>query len=150
MDLWNNPLDVHLVGNYTSENTITVLGVKTDAAGIYGGAGYVNPLAGLTMPKLNFTASATYSAGPYEFTAQGRFRGSARISPYYVEGIDIDDNWIAPVAYLDLRASYRWTDTIQMFFAVDNTFNTPPAELGGAQVYDQLGRSFRLGVRFSA
>lgn len=149
MDLWSNPLDFHLVGNYTSENTITVLGVKTDAAGIYGGAGYVNPLAGLTMPKLNFTASATYSEGPWEVTAQGRFRGSARISPYYVEGVDIDDNWIAPVAYLDLRASYRWSEQIQMYLAVDNTFNTPPAELGGAQVYDQLGRSFRVGVRFN-
>jgi hypothetical protein len=27
--------------------------------------------------------------------------------------------------------------------------NTPPAELGGAQVYDQLGRSFRVGFRFT-
>jgi iron complex outermembrane recepter protein len=149
MELWSNPLDWHLVGNYTDSNTITVLGVKTDAAGIYGGAGYVNPLAGLTLPKLNFTLSATYDEGPYEFTAQGRFRGSARISPYYVEGVDIDDNWIAPVAYLDLRGSYQWTDSIRLYLAVDNAFNTPPAELGGAQVYDQLGRSFRLGVRFS-
>jgi len=148
MELWTNPLDFHLVGNYTDSNTITVLGVKTDAAGIYGGAGYVNPLAGLTLPKLNFTLSATYEQGPYEFTAQTRFRGSARISPYYVEGVDIDDNWIAPVAYLDLRGSYKWTDATQIFFAVDNVFNTPPAELGGSQVYDQLGRSFRVGVRF--
>jgi len=149
MELWNNPLDFHLVGNYTDSNTITVLGVKTDAAGIYGGAGYVNPLAGLTLPKLNFTLSATYEEGPYEVTAQTRYRGSARISPYYVEGVDIDDNWIAPVAYLDLRASYRWSEATKIFLAVDNAFNTPPAELGGAQVYDQLGRSFRVGVRFS-
>jgi outer membrane receptor protein involved in Fe transport len=149
MTLWDNPLDFHLVGNYNDENTITVLGVKTDAAGIYGGAGYVNPLAGLTFPKLNFTLATTYQQGPYELTAQGRFRGSARISPYYVEGVDIDKNQIDPVAYLDLRGSYRWTDTIQMFLAVDNFFNTPPAEVGGAQVYDQLGRSFRVGVRFN-
>jgi len=66
-----------------------------------------------------------------------------------VEGVDFDDNWIAPVAYLDLRASYRWSEATKIFLAVDNAFNTPPAELGGAQVYDQLGRSFRVGVRFS-
>ena len=29
---------------------------KFDGAGIYGGGGFVNPLAGLTQPKLHFTA----------------------------------------------------------------------------------------------
>ena len=128
-----------------------MLGQEFDGAGIYGGGGFVNPLAGLTQPKLNFRLSTTYDEGPYEFTVQTRFIGSARVSPYYVTGVDIDHNWIAPVAYLDLRGSYQWTDKTQFYVAVDNTLNTPPGEAGvgnpGAQVYDELGRSFRIGVR---
>jgi outer membrane receptor protein involved in Fe transport len=148
MDLWNNPLQWHLVGNYTDENTITVLGNKFDGAGIYGGGGFVNPLAGLTQPKLNFRLSGTYSEGPYEFTVQTRFIGSARISPYYVTGKDIDHNWIAPVAYLDLRGSYQWSNSTQFYLAVDNLQNIPPHPEGGAQVYDELGRAYRIGFRF--
>ena len=80
---------------------------------------------------------------------QTRFLGSARISPFYVTGKDIDHNWIAPVAYLDFRGSYQWTKTTQFYFAVDNAQNIPPHPEGGAQVYDELGRAYRIGFRFS-
>jgi len=89
---------------------------------------------------------------------QTRYVGSWRISPYYTTGVDIDHNWIPPVAYLDLRASYQWSPTAQLFFAVDNAMNIPPqiggtnngsTGGGGAEVYDLLGRSFRFGIRFS-
>jgi outer membrane receptor protein involved in Fe transport len=157
MDVWGNPLAWHLVGNYTADRTLTVLGTKYDTAGIAGGASYVDPLAGLNMPKLRFTLNATYDQGPYEFTVQSRYIGSWRISPFYTTGVDIDHNWIPPVAYLDLRASYQWTPRTQMYFAVDNTMNIPPqiggtnngsTGGGGAEVYDEIGRSFRFGVRF--
>ena len=150
IELWDNStLAWHLVGNYTDKNSITVLGQTSDDAGIYGGGGYVNPLAGLTNPKLNFRLSATYTQGPYELTVQTRYIGSARVSPTYVTGVDIDHNWIAPVAYLDLRGSYQWNDKIQLYLAVDNAMNIPPQQLGGPQVYDELGRAYRFGVRFS-
>jgi outer membrane receptor protein involved in Fe transport len=154
MTVWDNPLSWHLVGNYTDERTNTVLGIKFDGAGIYGGSGFVNPLSGLTSPKMRFNLSATYDLDPYEFTVQSRFIGSARVSNTYVTGVDIDHNWIPPVAYLDLRASYQWTNRTQLYFAVDNTLNTPPAMGAGSQgglgqIYDELGRSFRVGVRFS-
>ena len=38
MELWDNPLAWHLVGNYTDTRTLTVLGQTTDTAGIAGGA----------------------------------------------------------------------------------------------------------------
>ena len=154
MNLWGNPLNWHLVGNYTDERTNTVLGIKFDGAGIYGGAGYVNPLSGLTSPKLRFNIAATYDIEPFEITVQSRFIGSARFSPTYVEGVDIDRNWIPPVAYLDLRASYQWNSDFQLYFAIDNTLNTPPAQGAGSQgglgqIYDELGRALRAGVRFN-
>jgi len=149
-ELWDNStLSWHLLGNYTDKNSITVLGQTYDEAGIYGGGGYVNPLAGNTTPKLNFRLSATYAQGPYEFTVQTRYIGSARVAPTYVTGVDIDHNWIAPRAYLDLRGSYQWSDKFQFYLAVDNLQNIPPGEIGGTAVYDALGRAYRIGVRFN-
>jgi outer membrane receptor protein involved in Fe transport len=80
---------------------------------------------------------------------QTRYIGSARVAPTYVTGVDIDHNWIAPVAYLDLRGSYQWNDKLQFYFAVDNLQNIPPGEIAGPAVYDELGRAFRLGVRLT-
>jgi outer membrane receptor protein involved in Fe transport len=68
------------------------------------------------------------------------------------------------VAYLDLRASYKWNDNIQFYGAIDNTTNAPPPLIPPTQgsiqnnggviatnttTYDLLGRAFRLGVRFN-
>jgi outer membrane receptor protein involved in Fe transport len=62
---------------------------------------------------------------------------------------------------MDLRLSYRWNDYFQIYSAIDNTFDTPPpsiATMGGdngaamnfnTQIYDGLGRQFRVGVRFT-
>jgi outer membrane receptor protein involved in Fe transport len=80
---------------------------------------------------------------------QSRYIGSARVAPNYVTGVDIDHNWIAPVAYLDLRGSYQWTPRTQLYFAIDNLQNIPPQQLGGPAIYDELGRAFRFGVRFN-
>jgi iron complex outermembrane receptor protein len=157
MQLWDNPLSWHLVGNYTNSRTLTVLGQTYNTAGIAGGGSYVDPLAGLNEPKVRFTLSATYDQGPYEFTVQTRYVGSWRYSPTYTSGIQIDHNYIAPVAYLDLRGSYQWSPHAQIYFAIDNTMNIPPmiggtnngsTGGGGAEVYDEIGRSFRFGVRF--
>jgi outer membrane receptor protein involved in Fe transport len=69
----------------------------------------------------------------------------------------VDDNSIGAVAYLDLRVSYRWTDAVQFYGAMDNVGDVSPpiiATTGGGNqpnsgVYDVLGRAFRIGVRVS-
>jgi len=52
------------------------------------------------------------------------------------------------------RASYRLTDRVQLYSAVDNAFNAPPpniATIGGGGtscvIYDCIGRSYRVGTR---
>jgi hypothetical protein len=59
------------------------------------------------------------------------------------------------VVYGDFRASYQWTDRIQLYGAVDNFFDTPPPNIptigGGGfncTLYDCIGRAYRVGVRF--
>jgi len=78
-----------------------------------------------------------------------------------VSGVQVEDNNIAQIAYLDLRGTYRWSDNIQFYLSVDNVLDTPPpvtvattaGSLGvstsNASQYDVLGRMWHGGVRFS-
>jgi len=64
----------------------------------------------------------------------------------------IDTNSIHPVAYLDLRGSYRLNENLNLYAAMDNVTNVPPPYTGGqggTAIYDYLGRNIRVGVRFS-
>ena len=163
-----------LTGTYMDQQTRTALGVTYDRAGALGGTpdSYA---AG--VPKMKAIVAATYRQDAISFTLQGRFIGSAVLSngtegqPGIVSaslssagvltrgdirGL-VDDNGIGAVAYLDLRASYRWTDAVQFYVTMDNVADTSPPIIattsGGNQpntgVYDALGRAFRIGVRVS-
>jgi iron complex outermembrane receptor protein len=155
MDLFGGLLDWHLLGNYNDERTITRLGVTLDGAG---SVGLDSPI--IAGPKFHSTLAATYSEGPWTGTVQGRFIGSARLVNTWVEGVNVDNNAVPAVAYADLRLSYNWSDGVNLYGAVDNVFDTPPPNipnsLGGnsgaqnynLQIYDGLGRQFRLGLRF--
>jgi iron complex outermembrane receptor protein len=154
-DLFAGILDWHVLGNYTDEKTRTSLGITSDGAGAVSGDGSVNPLAGFTMPKFRATVSSTYAEGAWSLTAQARITGSARLSNQYIQGVDVDNNAIPAVIYGDFRASYRFSDRIQLYGAVDNAFNAPPpiiATQGGGttdcRIYDCIGRQYRIGVRF--
>jgi outer membrane receptor protein involved in Fe transport len=100
---------------------------------------------------------------------QGRFIGAALLNNAWqgttVAGTNnpfVDNNNVRPVAYLDLRGSYKWTDNIQFYGAVDNFTNVPAPSVAGSasassnpwqtfttipSVYDALGRAYRVGVR---
>jgi len=167
MDLFGGHLDWRFMSNYTDEYTQTAVGVTYDSAGALGG-----PLAYAANqePKWHGILSATYSEGPWSATVQGRFYGAAvltngvanlpanvaraSLSPSGVltlgagNGNLIDDNNVNPVGYLDLRLSYDWSKGVQTYAAVDNLTNVPMPEDGQPNVYDPLGRTIRVGVRF--
>jgi len=163
-----------LTGTYMDQQTRTALGVTYDRAGALGGTPDAYAAG---IPKLKAILAATYAQDAVSFTVQGRFIGSAvlsngtegqpgiisaSLSPNGaltrgdIRGL-VDDNGIGAVAYLDLRASYRWTDAVQFYGAMDNVADVSPPIIattsGGNQpnpgVYDVLGRTFRIGVRVS-
>ena len=163
-----------LTGNYTDQQTRTARGITYDRAGALGASPDVYASG---MPKFRATLSATYQEGPLSLTVQERFIGSAQLSngtqgqPGVISaslspagvltrgdiyGL-VDDNGIGPVGYTDLRASYQVRETIRLYAAIDNLFDeAPPAipSTGGnngtnQQIYDALGRAFRIGVGFS-
>jgi outer membrane receptor protein involved in Fe transport len=163
-----------LTGNYTDQQTRTAQGVTYDRAGALG-ASPDSYAAGI--PKLRAILSDTYQEGPWSVTAQGRFIGSARLTngPQGQAAIRsaslstagvltrgdifglVDDNSIGAVAYLDLRASWRFTENVQLYGAIDNLTDVAPPAIPGTgaangtnqMVYDAIGRAIRIGVRFS-
>jgi len=163
-----------LVGTYMDQQTRTALGITYDRAGALGASPDVYASG---IPKLKANLAATYTQDAVSLTVQGRFVGSAVLSngtqgqPRIVSaslsptgvltrgdirGL-VDDNSIDAVAYLDLRASYRWTDMVQFYGAMDNVGDVAPpivattsgGNMPNSGVYDVLGRTFRVGVRVS-
>jgi outer membrane receptor protein involved in Fe transport len=158
-DLFDGTLSWHILGNYTDEKTRTSLGVTVDGAGAVSSDGALNPLAGFTTPKVHATISSTYDEGPWSLTAQARIIGSAVLTNNLTQSqsiyTSIDNNAVPAVIYGDFRGSYRWNDHIQLYGAIDNAFDAPPPNTptiggGGTQcnIYDCIGRSYRVGVRF--
>ena len=134
-DFFDGTMSYHVLGNYTDEKTRTSLGVTVDDAGAISGDAQLSTLGslGFVTPKLHATVATTYDHGPWEFTAQARIIGSARLTnnlnQFQSIYTSIDNNSIPVVVYGDFRASYDWTDRISMYAAVDNLFDTPPPNI---------------------
>jgi outer membrane receptor protein involved in Fe transport len=154
--LFNGTMDLRFLGNYTDEQTQTSLGVTTDYAGAVGGDSTPSG-----VPKFKLTAMATYAEGPWQGTVQGRLIGSARLVNTWTS-LNVDNNAVPAIAYMDLRGAYKWNENVQLYAAVDNTFNTPPPTVATSStgstflptatrtdIYDAIGRSYRAGIRFT-
>ncbi len=152
MDLFSGSLNWHALANYNDERTRSAAGVTYDGAGSIGGD---NPFA--QRPKFNGTLAATFTQGPWSGTVQGRFLGAAVLNNAWTSGVQVDNNDIPWVGYLDLRSSYSWNDYIQLYGAIDNATDTPPPHVpnttggGGSNlvIYDGIGRVYRGGLRFN-
>jgi len=172
--LLDGMLNWDLLLNYIDQQTRTAQGITYDRAGALG-ASPDNYAAGI--PKLRAILADTYQEGPWSLTAQGRFIGSARLTngPQGQAAIKsaslspvgvltrgdifglVDDNSIGAMAYLDLRASYRFAGHFQVYGAIDNLTDVAPPPVpstGGnngtnQMVYDAIGRAIRIGLRVS-
>ena len=175
-ELWDGELTTSLNANYTDELTITsptsVPGVVdiNDYAGVLG-AGAPAQTSGAS--KWKGSISATYKTGPYSFTTNVRYYGSAILNNFWNTGnrapasarwqVSDDVFHVDPTAYLDLRGSYDFNENWQFFAAVDNILDIPPQMKPGTAdgiqsnggpthsvtQYDLLGREIRLGVRWN-
>ena len=165
-DFLDGNLALHLMGNYTDEETETEFGVINPATGAQATYDFAGSLGGGSqftggVPKLHFNLSATYLEGPWSGTVQTRYLSSAKLTNGWTSGVQVDNNDIPAVAYLDLRGSYRWNENLQFYAAVDNLLDTPPPQIVGyspsnnaytttnPSIYDVLGRMWHAGVRFN-
>ena len=166
MDFLDGNLAWHLMGNYTDEETETEFGVIDPATGATAKYDFAGSLGGGSqfaggVPKLHFNLSATYIQGPWSGTVQTRFLGSAQLTNGWTSGVQVDNNAIPAVSYLDLRGTYRWNENLQFYLSVDNLLDTPPPQIVGyspsnnaysttnPSIYDVLGRMWHGGLRFN-
>ncbi len=159
MPLFNGMMNWHVIGNYTDEQTQNAVGVNFDYADSLSNASTVTG----GTPKFKTTLSSTYAEGPWSGTVQGRIIGAAKLNNAWGP-LQVDDNRVPMVAYLDLRGSYKWDDNLQLYAAVDNVTNMPPPNIPSTQaqgqnvyyfpairedIYDAIGRQYRVGIRFN-
>jgi iron complex outermembrane receptor protein len=164
MDFLEGNLAWHLAGNYTDEETETEFGV-TAAGGGQAKYDFAGALSGAALfagvPKMHAILSTTYTQGPWSGTVQARYLGEAVLANGWTSGVQVDNNSVPAVGYLDLRASYNWNAALTFYAAVDNTLNTPPPNIASYSVsnnglstvnpsiYDVLGRMYHAGLRFN-
>jgi iron complex outermembrane receptor protein len=164
MDFLEGNLAWHLAGNYMDEETETEFGVKT-AAGAQATYDFAGSLSGASqfsgVPKLHAILSTTYTQGPWSGTVQSRYLSAGVLANGWTSGVQVDNNSVPAVAYLDLRATYNWSGNLQFYAAVDNTLDTPPPNIASysvsnnglstvnSSIYDVLGRMYHAGFRFN-
>jgi len=113
----------------------------------------------LGIPSWTANGLATYSLDQWSVTAQGRYTSSGNFSNAFVEGIDINDNSLPSVFYLNLSGQYEFNLAqhssklrLRVFGSVDNVLDKDPPPVPGTIVatntnfYDVIGRRYRIGV----
>lgn len=106
------------------------------------------------VPRFRGVANINYELDRFAINTQVRVMGSSRYNLDYVEGVNINENDVPAVAYVDLSLSYDVTDQIEIFGVADNLLDKDPPIVPStfgyptqAAFYDMIGRTYRFGVR---
>ena len=133
-------------GNYIQHYRDTLLGIVIERAGEVSAAG---------SPHWLTNSSITYDSDLLTLGVQLRTVGKGRYNNLFVEGVNINDNSIPGVRYLNLSAAIRPIKGVEVFGVVNNLFDRdPPLEpqsFGFPFVpvwHDPIGRAFKIGVRY--
>lgn len=135
-----------LVGYLNENSTTTAAGTKQDLAGSQ------------TRPKYSGVVTGNYTFGPWGLMLQGRYYHKVMNNTTWVEGRDIDDNWISSQTTFNFAASYRGEMSRGMQWRaalnITNLFDREPPivanTFGQSMVlgHDQLGRRYQLSLNF--
>jgi iron complex outermembrane receptor protein len=124
------------------------------------GAG-VNLGQGAT-PSWKVLAVQDWTTDLFSMTLQERWISAGVLSNEYivcqtncpvstVNNPTIDRNHLDSAFYVDISASYKFTNAVQGYVKVDNLFNkdaaTVPSDITNPGIYDVVGRAFRVGMR---
>jgi outer membrane receptor protein involved in Fe transport len=166
-------LATHYIELYTNNG----VDVPTDQAGQNGGIGGNFGNGTSNVPNWNFRVSAGYDSDTISFSVIGRgISSGVRDNSFVVcetacpvstvANRTINDNTIDGAAYMDLNFSYTFNVSAMKtnaFVSIRNVLDTDPVMTGngpsGAHItaypdtnrdlYDVLGRVFRVGMRFA-
>lgn len=143
-------MDFRVLATYVDELSTTINGVKSDVVGQLGSE------ASGGIPKWRFVASARYVRPAFSAGVLVRYVDQGFYRTDYVDGIDIDDNTIPSVTYVDLDWAKTLSPNFEVYAKVNNVFNVDPP-LAPSQItepnynssafHDRIGRYFKAGVR---
>jgi iron complex outermembrane recepter protein len=157
----NGMLNIRALATYQPQ-----LDIDYPATGIAHYAGSLEDIV-LGSPKWKGQVSANYVQGPASITAQVRYIGSGVLVNTWVQGVDVDNNHVPAVAYLDMFGSYNFDvgpTKLTLSVAVNNVLDRAPPRIAATtnegtdygagswpgtrlDLYDALGRSFTVGLR---
>lgn len=171
-EAWDGDLSLRaLATNVFKLNTIDTV-ATTRGAGIQANGGAVGLGSALSAPKFRYMLSARYTNGPASGTVTMRGIGSGVYNTSFIEctaqcpaatatAPTINNNHVPGITYFDLGLNYKFmNDAIEAYFVAENMFDKDPPFVAGdrgngfysgqgnSALYDRLGRTFRLGVRF--
>jgi outer membrane receptor protein involved in Fe transport len=138
-------LNARLLANYVDKiaTTAAVNGRVTDPAGQY------------TTPHWTLIGVATYDVGRFSGTVDLRFYGGGNIDNTLTLGglsaTGINVNHVGRVLYTNLAFSYDIKEggRAQIYGRINNLWNSwPPFPSNGGGVFDEIGRAYRVGLRF--
>jgi outer membrane receptor protein involved in Fe transport len=152
---------VRLLASHVQEATTNTFGIAIDRAGQTGGL-----LSG-GVPDWLLSSYVTYSRQPFSVTLQGRFIDSGVVDATRIDPSDAgyaptrinstNDNHVASAFYTNLFGTVDvpgfGDTTVQLFGVINNLFDrTPPFAPEGQYptnptYFDQIGRTYRLGLR---
>jgi outer membrane receptor protein involved in Fe transport len=127
-------------------------------------AGAVGGLNG-SQPYWKGIVTGTYEQGPLSYTLRARLIGKSVLDRLWKSGVDVDDNSVPAYVNFDLTTVYKFKAMgadAQLTFAVLNIFDRDPVIVpvvpgtvpyvnpgfsNRLDLYDALGRSYRVGLR---
>ncbi|MES1975249.1 MAG: TonB-dependent receptor [Pseudomonadota bacterium] len=152
-------VELRALANYVPvARQVDALGNVTNFAGQIGD---LNP----GEPKLRANITTTYEQGLFSLTLNTHFLGSARLQNNWVSGVDVDRNEVPSYATFDLTGIVNFKlggVPLRLTVGIDNLLDKDPIDvpvipatvqysapgLGGRfDLYDPLGRRFRVGLR---
>jgi hypothetical protein len=149
-------IGLRLISSHLTENsTQSFMSPEIDRAG---------QLNLFDFPKDKYVASVNYLNGPFSAFLQARYVDSGYRDVLAVQGVDIDDNTIDSVTYIDLNLRYELEvgeGSWEIYGSAQNlTDEAPPvvpnfgffgasSSQTNAGLHDLLGRRYTVGARFS-
>jgi iron complex outermembrane receptor protein len=152
-------ISVRMLATKVLENATNLFGTIIDRSGETGGAG---------TPEWTANTFVTYANGPVSMTLSGRYISEGIFNALWIgpddpnyaptKPLTVNDNIVDSAFYVNLNGSYNvklLDQDLQLFASITNLANREPPSAPSATYptnpvfFDQLGRMYRFGVRFS-
>lgn len=149
---------------FNAAGIIQTRGSVIDRAGQVGGFTSGLNLGATSVPSWQLNGSITYETPRWSTTLTGRWIDGGIVDATLVQEGDPDYNPLSPISVADMNVSSRfylnWSGTLniidegqrrlQLYLVVNNLFDAEPPfpNTQVAGLYDRIGRSYKVGLRF--